>query len=229
MKKKTGILLTLLAFVLATGMLFVSCKQNQEEEAIEGASDVPVTYPADLPAEAKNKTDFSYYINGGWGGMDGSSGYTTRPISDFINAPASVNISGGKVTIKLGVPKDEHLNVISEGMPPSITANPGDAKIFMFDDDFCTSDGNYYLVCRRDANFSAMLWYVDKDVTIKGTLTESGTGYDGNPVTITMILNLSLKKGWNYYFGTYNEATKTATASSSTTIPNGYTWTVINH
>jgi hypothetical protein len=162
--------------------------------------------------EAKAQTDFSYFPDYGEGIL--------RPLSYFINVPASLKISGGKVTINLGVPKSEYLWDFSWAIERGITVTPNDAKCYGGDDDdvFYTFNGKYALGCMKDEHNIAPFIYSDKDVTMKGTGTDWG---------YTVTWNVSLKKGWNYFIMSFNEATNTATYTASTTLPNGFSWYVV--
>jgi len=173
-------------------------------------SGAPVTYAPNLPAEAKKVTDFNNWDNG--------------LISDIINQPARVTVNSGNVTIKLGTPKDDFLNLydLSDEIAQGFNVSDSNAKVF-FEDDFIfyTYDKSYILVCFKvgaelgEENI-AFLIYADRDVTIKGTHTDYG---------FTKNWNASLKKGWNYLVNTGNGNT-TNTYTSSVSQPNGYKWTV---
>jgi hypothetical protein len=157
------------------------------------------TGPVDNTVGA-TETNFSYVYD------------SAAPLSTSINSPASVTISGGNVTISLGTPK----NLIINPPPPGLTMISSDAKVFTLSY-FCTSGGNYVLVCAKDAANGAFLLYADKDFTITGTDTSGGGG--------TVTYNASLKKGWNYYI--FSIGGSTTTVTSSTTLPSGFKWTVL--
>jgi len=159
-------------------------------------------------AEAKRITDFSDGLN------------------EYLDGESSVTISGGKVTIKLGIPKAEFLPWWIDWLLDGLSLNPSNAKVVGLID-FYPTDFNYYLyylACVKDENNEAALIYADKDVKITGTQTE----YDDYNVKWTKIWNVSLKKGWNYLIWSVNRTTNTATATytSSTTMPKGFNWTV---
>jgi len=164
--------------------------------------------------EAKNRTDFSYLWED-WGG----DSFSSDPLRDYINEPASVTVSGGKVTIKLGTPKFDLHNDSSWLIEEGISVSPNNAKVYldMKSGNFATFDGKYGLFCIKDRNNVAVLCYADIDVTIQGTSSYSDSAH-------TFIYNVSLKKGWNYVIGSKSGNTQTYTSSVSQ--PSGYKWTV---
>jgi hypothetical protein len=162
------------------------------------------------------------FING-WG----------EPLSNYISG-ASVEVSGGKAVIKLGVPTNEYLGTISEKwyfsgddndeIPSEITVSTPDVKVTGgFDAGFFGSADDYNLFCEKDEDNFTCLVYADKDVTIIGTYTYTDT-YDSK--TYTETYNVSLKAGWNYYLWQLNETTNTTTYTASTTLPAGFNWKV---
>jgi hypothetical protein len=173
-------------------------------------------YVSDVDA-AKKATDFSY-VTTGWDYEKNK--YITESLSNYIPG-SSVTVSGGKVTINLGVPKSggwwmDFSYLIEDG----ITVTPSDAKAIGDDDASMlnTHDSKYALICMKDENNIAVLVYVDRDVTIKGTHTD---------YSYTETWNVSLKKGWNYMVWSDNEATKTSTITATTTLPSGFKWYVL--
>jgi hypothetical protein len=144
--------------------------------------------------------DFSY--------IDTNSG----SIINYIPG-SSVTVSDGKVTIKLGVPVPEELDTFYEWYGfDYITVTPPNAKITDWYS-FYTSDGKYKLECYKDDDNYAYLIYADRAVTIKGTVINNN-------------FNLNLKAGWNYWIESWNSTNDTLTFSSSTSLPNGYSWKV---
>jgi hypothetical protein len=128
---------------------------------------------------------------------------------------SSVIIRGDNVTIKLGECPTEYLDTVSDFLPSGLTANPGNARMLEEElGEFWTINGSHVLVCKKDDDNQAWLMYADRNVTITGT--NHGEIY-----------NMSMKKGWNYCFDLYNEATNTETATASTTLPSGFTWKVM--
>jgi hypothetical protein len=111
--------------------------------------------------------------------------------------------------------------VFEEMEVTGINIAPNDAKAFITDAElFESSDGRYALAYMKDDNNFAILVYVDKNVTITGTYTDTYAGE-----TITQIWNCSLKTGWNYVFASQSETTITYTTG---TPPSGYKWQVFN-
>jgi hypothetical protein len=167
--------------------------------------------------EAKAQIDFSYFPD-----YDVETGeYIVRPLSYFLNGSSSLKISGGKVTINLGVPKSENFGNMSY-YEDDITVIPNDAKFFVVGIDeavFLTFNGKYALGCMKDEENFAPFIYSDKDVTMEGTGTDWG---------YTTRWYVSLKKGWNYLIASFDEATNTATYTASTTLPSGFKWFVVD-
>jgi hypothetical protein len=156
-----------------------------------------------------DETDFSN-LSTGWNTE--TNKYDIYPLSTFLNGDSSVTISGGKVNIKLGTPKDEHMSGIT--VPTGVTVSPSNAKAFSIEQ-FWSSDEVYSLTYTKEGVGYATLAYVDKNITITGTRT-----YTEGGETYTQKYNMSLKAGWNYVFALYNEATETITTGSQS----GYTW-----
>lgn len=161
-----------------------------------GISGGTVTYDTGI-ADADKPTDFSRFT------FDGG-GSRSYPLSDCINAPASVTISGDKLTIKLGTPKDEFSKNFDLLIENGVNVNPKDAKGLVVLG-FLTSDLKYGLCCRKDGSSidgandanMALLTYVDRDVTIKGTYEHD------------YIYDVSLMKGWNYWIVSDDKVTDT--------------------
>jgi len=172
-------------------------------------SGVTVTYPAGI-ADADKPIDFSFVYNG----------RTAIPISNYINEPASVTISGGKLNIKLGTPKDQYL--VESNSQSDVTVTPSDAKIFAREEFICftTADAKYFLICMKNTSAGASLAYADKDVTIKGTRQYSKGEFE--------TWNASLKKGWNYLINSGGEKGSIGNYTSSVSLPSGFTWTLLD-
>jgi len=214
--KNTFKLLGIIGLMLVIGFSFAACGGGDDDSGSGGGggsggsgsiSGGTVTYPAGT-ADADKPTDFSFYYEG-----RGSP----SPLSNFINEPTSVTISGDKLTIKLGTPKDQYLKWVT---PSGVTATPSDTKIFFTDAVFSTVDAKYILMCGKVGVAEAALCYVDRDVTIKGT-------HQGNK--IDEIYNLSLKKGWNYLIHSTDQATDTTTYTSSVSMPSDFIWAVFRY
>jgi len=209
-------ILAITALVAVIGFSMVSCEDdaggNGDGNAIEGntiTTGEEVVYHSSIKnvTEAKKATDFSFCYSYRLERLE--------PLSYFLDGSPSVTISGGKVTIILGTPKSDVLNEF--GLEADgITVTPSDTKYFS-SRVFHTSDLKYELYCMKDLENDevAYLFYVDKDVTINGTSEYS------------IYKNVSLKKGWNYIWSD-NEKTRTTTWTSSTTMPSGFNWTVID-
>jgi hypothetical protein len=222
----------MLAFSLVISLLLASCGKAGGDDtddtgiqtgngAITGGSNgctitANVTYDEDISnlTEAKSITDFgyTYYRN--------EQTQTFLPISNVI-PNSSVIVSGGKATIKLGVPKSKDLDMLSEWFDdrPNITITPSNAKIYEADS-FSSSDEKYDLYPSE----VELLVYVDRDVTIKGTDTGSWTDNEGKTHTWTEKYDVSLKAGWNYLIWSETENSEICTASKS--LPGGSNWTV---
>jgi len=161
--------------------------------------------------DAKSRTDFSYIpFFGDW--LD-----QREPLNEVINEPTSVTISDSKVTIKLGIPKDDFLarfNWWKDWLSDRIIVSDWNARV-MYDDDFVftTSDEKYLLICAKDEKNIAFLCYADRDVTFKGT-----SEYRWK-------VDCTFKKGWNYLI---NSEVGNGTTTSSLSQPSGYYWVVDN-
>jgi len=172
--------------------------------------------------EAKMATDFSFY------GKNNS-------LSGFLNNPASVTISSGKLDMILGVPKPKTMEEAwgwfsykeGESDCVGLTVEPSDAKLLgIFG--FTSVDEKYILFCaREDFSGHAALFYADKDVTIKG---KSIWSYVPDDVSYHCDINISLKKGWNYVLPDRRQPGKERSdiSTASTKIPDGCHWTVID-
>jgi len=220
--KNTLKMFGIIAIATVIGFWAVSCGDDDGggsgSSAISGnaiTSGAEVVYDSSIKdvAEAKKVTDFSYTFT-----YDSE----INPLSYFFDGSPSVTISDNKVTINLGIPKPDYLVNISgdREIPGVLTVNPKNAKgcEFIY---FQTSDGKYNLLCMKDDGNNAELIYVDRDVTMKGTITDEDYG---NKKTY----NASLKKGWNYGIIAYNKTTNTTTFTSSTTLPGDFKWIVID-
>jgi hypothetical protein len=221
----------IIAIAAVIGFWAVSCGGDDGDDggnAISGntiTSGAEVVYDSSIKniTEAINANNFGFtydksYNYGKW-----------EPLNVFLDGSPSVTVYKNKVTIILGTPKVAFLNNMF-GDIEGLTVNPRDAK--SFDIRFETSDGKYRLICMKDDNNGSSLLYMDKDVTIKGSYLvmepqelEDSEGIYEEP-SLEIKFNASLKKGWNYLFYSYNEATKTETITSSTTQPSGFKWTV---
>jgi len=219
--KNTFKVFGIIAIIAVIGFSMAACKNGTTPTTPPGVDDTggtitgstitsgaPVTYTAGLPEEAKSRTNFSYTR----GALD-----TWVLLSTIIDPPASVTITNGKVDIKLGTPKSASLEIITEtDIPADITVTPSDAKSFRIRN-FYTDDGAYNLYPAKGDDREAALIYADKNVTLQGTHTSPG---------LTEVYDISLKQGWNYVI--YSESGSTVKNTASTTLPNGFKWTVSN-
>jgi hypothetical protein len=170
----------------------------------------PVTYRAGnitgVLATAREVNNFSYF----------PGNTTPSPIKDSIDVPASVLIKSG-VYISLGVPKTSY--VIKDRIDDGFTVTPADARAYLINTAFTSSDGEYCLACVIDPLNYAELVYVNKDVRINGTVTTAG---------ITTTYSCTLKQGWNYLITKIDADRKKFTYTSSPTLITGYNWTVFS-
>jgi len=235
--KILGVAVTALILTLS----FASCKESSNGGGDEGdkpqttingetiTSGVEINYPEDWvknKADAETYTDFSFFRNGVWNGEKYI--YTIYPISDYINSPASITLSDGKVTIKLGTPKEPSPLTFSDYKSIDLTYDKS-AKLFWINWT-CTENAKYGLDFVKDENGNTSLVYADKDVTIKGTVewwewVASEGKYSEDKFT-TDKWDVSFKKGWNYFWWTPNAAGDTWTSKASLTLPDGYHWVV---
>jgi hypothetical protein len=174
-------------------------------------------------AEAKSITDFGYSID--WNEQNNEVIFP--PISNVI-PNSSITVSGGKVTIKLGVPKSEYLE-LTEDDSPTITVTPSNAKGFLLRhfNFFNSSDGKYglytsfYETATTEVEVERLV-YVDRDVTIKGTETWT----DSNGTTYTEKWDASFKAGWNYLIETHHTENNGTTMTASQSLSGGINWIV---
>jgi hypothetical protein len=208
--------------ILTLALATASCKEDGEstDSGSNGGSITITEQVAYIPegitnmTETRAQTDFSFV----WG-RNNDEEWVIKPLSDFINAPASVKVNGGKVIINLGTPKSEYMMGWDWAIEDGITVIPSDAKYWSdneeYDPIFYTSNSKYGLSCINGdiANYEllacARLIYVDKDVTVKGTYW-----------------NASIKKGWDYLILPFPGAANNI-ATASTTLPSGFKWYVV--
>jgi len=227
--KNTFKLLGIIAIVAVIGFSFAACGGDDDGGSSGGdgggsggISGGTITYPDGI-ADANKPIDFSFLA------------HDERPISTMINEPASVTISGNKLNINLGTPKDSYLRVWNNQGPSSydnynVTATPADAKLFFNElfAIFSTVDQKYWLVCQKgngiyNRNDGACLVYAEKDLTIKGSYqySKGSDVYNG-------VYNVSLKKGWNYVIVSNNRTERIVNYTASTKLPDGFYWVVFN-
>jgi len=175
--------------ILALVVTLASCK-DPDDGGTTIVSEETVGYAAGASTAARQQTNFSY--------SHGLLSTDIKPLSYYINDPASVTIKDGKLSINLGTPRTEHLTF-------SANSTPNDAKVFTGFSEFVTADGKYRLFCMKDANTYAFLVYADRDLNVN---------------------NINLKQGWNYVISSSSGSTSTMTATATTTLPSGFKWTV---
>jgi len=191
----------IIALVTVIGFSMAACGGDEDGDAGSTiASGAQVAYEEGFPEESKSIGEFNWISD-----LDDSK--KTVQLSKYIDNPTTVKITGGKLDIKLGKPKSAYLDSITNGVDDNLTVTPKDVKTF-FIQEFCAIDDRYYLYCAKSVEEVAILLYVDKNVTVKGTA-------DGE-------YDMSLKQGWNFMI----VSEKTGKVTSSTTLPDGYKWTV---
>jgi len=171
-------------------------------------------------ADATARTDFSFAREWNINITDNTSVASYYPLSKYIDGASSVRITGGDVILNLGTPKPEYMSKwwnMANGNYFNMS------PIYSNNDSFFTSDNRYALYPSHDL-YSFMLVYSGEDQIV----TESdyidfddGRHYDE--------FNLSLKKGWNWVFSSYNEAIKTTKRTASVSLPAGTYWFVYEH
>jgi hypothetical protein len=208
--------LLIIAIVAVIGFSFAACGGDDDNGGGGGggntiASGAEVIYDSRITnlAEAKRATNFGFGVN------MYSSNREIEPLSNFLDGSSSVTVNDSKINIILGTPKSNYLQ--NFGFGGGVTVKPSNAKFFQFPlPCFFTSDVKYGLGCgTEDMSNGAYLYYVDRDVTAKGTVTDK----DGETRTI----NISLKKGWQYTIQGNDEV------SASTKLPSGFKWIVIEY
>jgi hypothetical protein len=164
------------------------------------------------------------------GNIPSNFGYTfgeddITQLGSLITGTAEVTISGTRaLTIKLDAPKETALTQIADAFKAGtgFTVNPNSAKFFMLES-FCDSTGKTYLYCGSNTA-SASLLYVDRNVTLNGTITEINEASGGR---YTMSFNnVSLQQGWNYVITTENTNGNSAVITATRTLPGGFAWRI---
>ena len=178
--------------------------------------DKDVTYHSSIPGgdltAAKAKVDFDYIC------IDYDDDIFVK-LSDYIPG-ATVKINNSKLSLELGVPKNEVLE--SPDFGAGVTVSDPSAKISNIPNgELFTADHTFHLsLIKTDTDTlleGAMLIYATKNVNIKGT--ESYPGW-------TNVWNVSLKSGWNYILISDNDITEKSTITATTNLPSSYKWTV---
>ncbi|GHV72463.1 hypothetical protein AGMMS49928_29450 [Spirochaetia bacterium] len=127
-------------------------------------------------------------------------------------------INNGTITFTLETPPSGWLESLSEMSSAGLSVSNSAASVFIFgyfsnsnrDDWF---EDNLYL--EKDEDHRASYWYVDRDVTIKGTL-QGRDDDDEDALPYKYVYNLNLEKGWNSVLSGYSlsESTETGTIES---------------
>jgi len=209
--KKFFKLIGIIALVAVIGFWVVSCGNDDGGGGGNTiASGAEVVYDSNITnlAEAKSATNFGFGSN--------MYNYMIEPLSNFLDGSSSVTVNDSKITIILGTPKSVYLQNANSG--EGVTVNPSNAKYFQFPlPCFFTSDEKYALAsAKEDRSAGAYLQYIDRDVTVKGTITDEETGK-------TTTINYSLKKGWQYIISENNIGTP------SNELPSGFKWIVLEY
>jgi hypothetical protein len=172
-------------------------------------------------AEAKSKTDFSY-----WQEYDANGQEIMVHINNYY-PNSSVTVSGDNVTIKLGKLPDYELEDISWYIGQGFTVSDSNAKVGIDDDVFygSTQDQKYSLPCinpNKEEVYIGFI-YADRDVNItrKWSVIDHGT-------TIYIDCNLSMKAGWNYIVMDETKSNR-STWTASQHLPSGFNWTVVKY
>jgi hypothetical protein len=213
------------------------------EVTVTGTSDIksgqrPVTVVSNAPinygVQDKNKAevqtaDFSYRYKDG------------AHLCSVINA-AEVKVNGGKLSISFGTPKPNFMYKVDYIKGPDITFSASDVMAQSLNQPM-TKSRKYFIVGTNynvAENCGIEYTYVDKDITINGSRTDSFTTGAGINATRTDIYeNITLTKGWNYVFmyETVLEYTSTTFRATytykkafplSTTLPN-HSWIVYEY
>ena len=168
-----------------------------------------------------------------------------RPRGDLINdaltAPATIKVTDGKATIIVPPVKPELLRLLIEDFPidsgviiipdtAKFFGTEGDPAIFADDMDWDEGDETFYandntigLVAARNNKHIVGMTYVDRDAVMKGGRINTGSGG-------LEIMDVVLKKGWNYHFFTFNgPGNKNVIYTASTRLPSNYKWTIADH
>ena len=216
-------LIGIIALTAIIGFAFITCDDgnnnnednNEDKTDVIGATlrlyDLPVTYQDQTTA-----TNFGYI----W---DGSN---IEPIGNLVSGTPKVTIANSKLTIELDAPKSTALQSIDDfhdSLPAGITKTPTDAKFFQIGSFYESSAGNYSMDCRKAPSDKAYLIYVDKNVTINGTVNQGSFDY--------VFTSVTLQAGWNLLIETRTDGVPVGsnyilTFTATRTTPAGFNWTV---
>jgi hypothetical protein len=217
-----------MAAVLTAGMVFTGCNKDDEDGGTSALADNKITATVVNGASYSSAVDnvkalmneyeeydedLGRYV---WTGYTAGSGaYTSGGFTISLTATIEAQYLGSEVEAEEGITISDP--AVKIGYVEHIIAYKSDVEVGDFT--YCNYDPNgdepasgadgYYL-------------YVDRDVNITGSESNTSNGY-----TETYTANMSLKKGWNIVYDTwnYNEAAKTATYTTKTgAAPSGMKW-----
>jgi len=199
--------------------------------------DIPGTIVKDEPVSlngAPSTLDFSYVAD-----------VDLRHLSNYINEPASIKITKGKLNISLGTPKDTRAYMLMQDLLnemwheseySNITSNtlsvPADLKIFGIYNIAATIDGhNYWLDCMEDHFSTAVLVYASKNAAVLGTVKDETSRILGDAFEITQSIeswDCNFEAGWNYLIRSFviQNGLFIANITAAQTPPEGYKWVV---
>jgi hypothetical protein len=108
-------------------------------------------------------------------------------LNEAFNGTNSVTLTNGKLSIRLGTPKDSAMTNFFTELPEGITTSNKDAKFFIFQG---ITDNYNQSVSSSDV----MYMYADRDVTISGRYDQK---FEWSDYTYSTIYAMFLKTGWN--------------------------------
>ena len=103
---------------------------------------------------------------------------------------SEVKVNNTSLTLKLGTPSS--LSTLSAILPPGVNASDSTAKAFVILGFMDGNTGSVKTLEWGKENAMVFLIYVDKDVTLTGSMTENDKGE-----VYTTNYNMVLKAGWN--------------------------------
>jgi hypothetical protein len=175
----------------------------------------PVTF-----LDGNTAADFGYILY--WDDQQPES--ILVPVSEVFTGSPEVKISDNSLTIKLDRPNEEFMFVLNDSFSDGITISPDNVNCW-FTELFHDMESLYSLTC-KNSNSIASLIYVDKGVTINGTVVDEDDGF-----TFIDNYNVSLNQGWNFLIRRYSEQDNTLTNTYTATriLTSGFEWTVTEH
>ena len=189
----------LVIVALAASAVFTSCqKDNDEGYTVSGT------------------IESSYYID--WKDVKVSVSY-----DEGETWAASTKTLNGKFTIKLPIPDENNLQMLTSTLPDEIYTSDNSVK---------TSEANFFV--RKDGQkgilrpllVSVGYTYVDKDVWVGGTNVQT---FVEGVISLTTVYDLVMPKGWNIILRTVEHTppahtTTYLTASPATPAPSDVIW-----